>query len=180
MTQAAFDIETPALLVDEAKLDASIARMAERSEALGVPLRPHIKTAKSIDIAAKLLARNAAGLTVSTLAEADYFADHGITDLFYAVALVPGKVQHVGRLLGQGIDIKCLVDSVQGGRLCAEAAAQESIELPLVIEIDVDGHRAGVDPNGEDFKQLATLSCTDMGTCQICVASCPMAGIPMT
>jgi D-serine deaminase-like pyridoxal phosphate-dependent protein len=152
-----FDLETPALLVDETRMQANIDRLADRAGELGVPLRPHIKTAKSIDIARLLLARNAEGLTVSTLHEADYFAGHGISDLFYAVALVPGKVAHVARLNNAGADVKCLIDSIDGARQCAQAAADQGIVLPLVIEIDVDGHRAGIDPTGDDFATLALL-----------------------
>lgn len=150
-----FDIETPALLVDEAKLDANIARLAEISGQLGVPLRPHIKTAKSIDIARKLLARNAKGLCVSTLREADYFVANGITDLFYAVALTPGKVGHLARLQAAGGDIKCLIDNADAARMCAEAAEAANIVLPLLIEIDVDGNRAGIDPDSHGFLDLA-------------------------
>lgn len=149
-----FDIETPALLVDEEKLDANIARLADRAGELGVPLRPHIKTAKSIDIARRLLARNAEGLTVSTLREADYFLEHGITDLFYAVALTPAKVAHVAQLLADGADLKCLIDSPQAARLCAEAAEKAGIVVPLVVEIDVDGHRAGIQPKSNHFMDL--------------------------
>ncbi|NNE21870.1 MAG: DSD1 family PLP-dependent enzyme, partial [Rhizobiales bacterium] len=123
-TPVTFDLDTPALLVDEAKLDANINRLADRAEELGVPLRPHIKTAKSIDIARKLLARNAKGLTVSTLKEADYFVEHGITDLFYAVGLTPGKVAHVAKLLNAGADLKCLIDSLQAAQSCTKAAEQ--------------------------------------------------------
>ena len=150
-----FEIETPALLVDEAKLDANINRMADRAGELGVPLRPHIKTAKSIDIAKKLLARNAEGLTVSTLKEADYFVDKGIFDLFYAVSLTPDKVAHVARLETKGGDIKCLLDNMQAAELCAEAAKAEGIVLPVLIEIDVDGNRAGINPQSDEFFALA-------------------------
>ena len=42
------DLQTPALLLDENKLDRNIDRMRARFAVLGVPLRPHIKTAKSV------------------------------------------------------------------------------------------------------------------------------------
>lgn len=149
-----FDVETPALLLDEPKLDRNISLMADRAGELGVPLRPHIKTAKSIIIARKLLARNAKGLTVSTLREADYFLENGVTDLFYAVSLTPNKVGHAARLLAAGADLKCLIDSTEAAELCAEAAEEAGIVLPLVVEIDVDGHRAGISPASHQFNDL--------------------------
>jgi len=39
-------LDTPALILDEAKMDANIARMRDKAQALGVTLRPHLKTSK--------------------------------------------------------------------------------------------------------------------------------------
>ena len=44
------DIPTPALLLDRLKFERNVARLKARLERLGVPLRPHMKTAKSVDI----------------------------------------------------------------------------------------------------------------------------------
>ena len=49
-------------------------------------LRPHMKTAKSIEVARLALAGQPGGITVSTLAEAEYFVGHGLFDQLYAVA----------------------------------------------------------------------------------------------
>ena len=38
------DIPTPAALIDETRLMRNIARMQQRMDALGVRLRPHVKT----------------------------------------------------------------------------------------------------------------------------------------
>jgi D-serine deaminase-like pyridoxal phosphate-dependent protein len=42
---------TPSLLLDRGRLERNIQRLAERAKRLGVVLRPHMKTAKSIDVA---------------------------------------------------------------------------------------------------------------------------------
>ena len=60
-----------------------------------VPLRPHIKTAKSIDVARLATAGQPGGITVSTLAEAEYFAAHGVADILYAVGITPHKLEQV-------------------------------------------------------------------------------------
>jgi D-serine deaminase-like pyridoxal phosphate-dependent protein len=54
-----------------------------------VPLRPHMKTAKCIEVARLATAGQPGGITVSTLAEAEYFFRHGITDILYAVGITP-------------------------------------------------------------------------------------------
>ncbi|MGQ0836023.1 MAG: DSD1 family PLP-dependent enzyme, partial [Gammaproteobacteria bacterium] len=44
-------LATPALVLDRDKLDRNIERLSQRMAAHGVALRPHLKTAKSIDVA---------------------------------------------------------------------------------------------------------------------------------
>jgi len=88
------DLPTPCLVLDRAVLARNIDRMAQAVGRLGVALRPHMKTAKSIDVARMVLANQAApctGITVSTLAEAEYFSAHGITDILYAVGITPSS-----------------------------------------------------------------------------------------
>ena len=72
-------------------------------QSTGVILRPHLKTAKSAEIASIATIGEFGGITVSTLAEAKYFLSQGITDITYAVGIVPEKLvaQMDGQLLGQ-------------------------------------------------------------------------------
>ena len=133
---------TPALLLDVDKLDANLARMFAHVDRLGVSLRPHMKTAKSIDVARRALRGRPARITVSTLAEARYFAEHGITDILYAVGITPDKLPEVRALRDQGVDLSIILDSVQMAEL---VAADEAV--PTLLEIDSDGHRAGFAPD---------------------------------
>jgi D-serine deaminase-like pyridoxal phosphate-dependent protein len=149
------DLETPALVVDRARLGRNIERMRSRLAELGVPLRPHVKTAKSIDIVRLAVEGQPGGITVSTLREAEYFLDHGFTDILYAVGIVPSKLRHVGALQRRGADIAVVLDSAE----MAEAAAREARALetvfPVMIEVDTDGGRAGV--AAEDFPRLVGI-----------------------
>src|SRR5215467_8110717 len=65
------EIATPAALIDEARMMRNIARMQDRMRALGVRLRPHVKTPKCIEVARHQQAAGADGITVSTLKEAE-------------------------------------------------------------------------------------------------------------
>ena len=75
------ELRTPALLLDLDVMEANLARMAGRARALGVQLRPHAKTHKSVEIAERQRTHGITGLTVSTLYEAKVFADHGFSDI---------------------------------------------------------------------------------------------------
>src|SRR5690606_21600733 len=98
-------IDTPALLLDGARMDRNIERMRRHVETLGVALRPHLKTVKCVDIARRMVGVDD-GITVSTLREAEYFADDGYTDIFYAVAIAPQKLARVAALLRRGVRLR--------------------------------------------------------------------------
>ena len=75
------DIETPAALIDEARMAGNIARLQGHLTSLGVRLRPHVKTSKCIEVARAQQDAGAAGITVSTLKEAEQFFAAGFSDL---------------------------------------------------------------------------------------------------
>lgn len=134
-------LDTPALLLDPVRLDRNLQRLATRLARLGVPLRPHVKTAKSLPVIARALEGQPGGVTVSTLKEGEECFRAGITDILYAVGISPQKLPRVASLRGRGADVAVLVDSLEMAQhLRAEG------EIPALIEIDTDGHRAGVAP----------------------------------
>ena len=71
--------DTPYAVVDHAKMTRNISRLATRLSGLGVALRPHVKTAKSIEVAHLIHGGRPGPITVSTLAEAEGFAAAGFT-----------------------------------------------------------------------------------------------------
>lgn len=139
------ELETPALLLDVDALERNLTRMRAHLGELGVPLRPHLKTSKSIDVARRALQGQPGGITVSTLKEAEYFLGHGIRDILYTVSIVPGsKLAHVADLIRCGAELTLVVDNVLTAAAVAAAARESRITIPVLIELDVDGHRAGV------------------------------------
>ena len=86
------DLLTPALVLDEGRMTRNIGRMQRRVAALGVSFRPHVKTAKSVEVAQRLTPTRGGPITVSTLKEAEQFFAHGFTDILYAVGIAPAKL----------------------------------------------------------------------------------------
>ena len=140
-------LETPALLLSQPRMAANIARMQQRVEALGVDFRPHVKTAKCLPVARAMLGAAAGPITVSTLREADQFAAQGFDDITYAVGITPNKLQHVARLLAGGVRLRVILDSVGAAQALRAAAERFAAPLGVLIEIDTDGHRAGIAPD---------------------------------
>ena len=141
-----WNVATPSLVLDVEKMDANVARLRARLERLGVTLRPHLKTTKSIDAARRVMTSPAGPATVSTLKEAMQFAEAGVTDIIYAVGISPEKLAQVLELRASGVDIAVLLDSVEQAEAVAAASREAGEAIPALIEIDCDGHRSGVLP----------------------------------
>ena len=92
------ELETPCLVLERGRLERNIARMRDHLAKLKVALRPHVKTAKSYDVARLALDGQPGGIAVSTLKEAEQFFAHGVTDILYAVGITPNKLDHVAAL----------------------------------------------------------------------------------
>ncbi len=148
-------IATPSLILDLPKLDRNIERMADCCRRLGVSLRPHVKTPKSLPVAARLAAAGALGFTVSTLQEAEYLAAAGYSDIFYAVPIDPHKVPRAAKLAAAGVDISLLTDSLAAAHAVAAAAEACETVLTIWIELDVDHYRTGIERSDPDFETLA-------------------------
>jgi len=146
------DLSTPCLLLDEARVRRNVARMKDRLGALGVSFRPHLKTAKCLEVARIAMAGPGGPAIVSTLREAAFFAKGGVTDMIYGVGIAPGKLDQVGDIRRQwGVDLAIILDSVEQADAVAAWVEVNGDALPVLIEIDADGHRSGVDPGDGDL-----------------------------
>ena len=142
-----FDLPTPALLLDRAKLERNAERMREKARSLGVTLRPHVKTSKSIDVLRILAGGEEMPITVSTLAEARYFFGNGVSDILYAVGIAPAKLPEVADLVRAGCKLRIILDTIEAAEAVRAFVAAERVDLEVLVEIDSDGHRAGVEPS---------------------------------
>jgi D-serine deaminase-like pyridoxal phosphate-dependent protein len=123
-------LETPCLVLDEAKLERNVARMRAHLDRLGVALRPHLKTAKSIDVARRVLRKPDDPITVSTLREAEYFFGHGIRDILYAVGLTPNKFEHITALRRRGAQLAVILDNIDAAKAVAAHARTTQDRIP--------------------------------------------------
>ncbi|MGA7323485.1 MAG: alanine racemase [Rhodomicrobium sp.] len=95
--------------------------------------------------------------TVSTLKEAEYLLDHGITDILYAVGLAPNKLDHVFNLRKRGAQLTVILDNAEIAALAAVKANAEGDPLPVLLEIDSDGHRSGISPAGPEIVRIGRI-----------------------
>jgi len=138
------DLPTPALLLNRSRLERNAARMRDKVRSLGVTLRPHVKTSKSIDVLRVLSGGEDVPITVSTLAEARYFFAHGVTDILYAVGVAPVKLPEIADLIRAGCRLRVILDTLDAAEALRAFVNAQGIPIEALIEIDSDGHRAGV------------------------------------
>lgn len=142
-------LETPCLVLDVERMERNVARLQNRLGQLGVTLRPHLKTAKSVEVARRVMASPEGPATVSTLKEAEQFAAAGVRDMIYAVGIVPSKLARVAGLRARGVDLIVVVDSVEQAQAVSDASRSSGVRIPAMIEVDCDGHRSGVAPGNQ-------------------------------
>lgn len=161
--------ETPCLVINVAKMNNNIDRMAAIAKQNGVNLRPHSKTHKIPAIAKKQIAAGAIGITVAKVSEAEVMADNGITNIFIAYPLVTNSKIERAIKLSQAINLIVGVDSLAGALKLAEISKAHNHTLKVRLEIDTGMQRTGVLYNNalelaKKIHSLANLELTGIYT----------------
>lgn len=154
-TRLISDLKTPAFLIDLFILQRNIDAMAKRAERLGVRLRPHVKTHKTAEIARMQAPGPDAAITVSTLAEAQFFRNAGFEDIMYACPLDPNKIPEAAQLSRGMRSFNLLLDHPDTFAALESYAQEHQIRFAVFLKIDCGYHRAGVDPEKGDSYRLA-------------------------
>lgn len=139
-------IDTPALLIDLDAMTRNLERMAARVNALGVRLRPHAKTHKSSAIAAKQISLGAIGVCCQKVSEAEALVADGIADVLVSNEVVGERKLARLAALAKRAHIGVCVDQPQSIALLAKVAQSAGSRIDVLVEIDVGGHRCGVEP----------------------------------
>src|SRR5947199_5025087 len=143
------ELQTPCLVLDRGKLAHNIAAMAEAVARHGVALRPHMKTAKSAEVARLAVAGQRGGITVSTLAEAAYFAASGFRDILYAVGITAAKLDRAAALRREGVDLTLVTDDAETAAAIAAHARASGVAHRVLVEVDCGEHRGGMAAESE-------------------------------
>ncbi len=148
-------LPTPAFLVDRTIVEQNCARMRAKARSSGVAFRPHVKTHKTIEVG-RIQHGGAPGpITVSTMAEAEFFADAGFRDITYAVPIAPEKLDRAAALAARMERLNILLDSHAALRAVEAFHAAQGTVFDVFLKVDCGYHRAGVDPNDPDSATLA-------------------------
>jgi D-serine deaminase-like pyridoxal phosphate-dependent protein len=149
------EIPSPALLLDAARFERNLARMAEHVRKTGKQIRPHAKTHRCPEIARRQIAAGALGVACAKLGEAEVMSAAGIRGLLVTTEIVtPMAIARLVRLVEGAPDTLVVVDNATNIDALASAMTAKGITLNVLIDIDVGGRRTGAQP-GEPALALA-------------------------
>lgn len=134
-------IDQPTLLIDEAITRDNIARMFQRAKDRGVTFRPHFKTHQSAQIGEWFRDLGVDKITVSSVEMAEYFADHGWTDILIAFSMNPRQTRRINAL-ARRVHLGILIENME----VLPPLFLFGVEpLDVWIKVDAGSHRTGLD-----------------------------------
>lgn len=135
-------IATPALVVDAARLDANLARVAGYAREHSLAWRPHVKTHKSPWVAARQVAAGAVGLSCATLREAEVMRE--VTDDLL-LAYPPVGPDRLGRTaaLAATSRLGVMLDGIEVAEALSRALVAQGGTARVLVEVDAGMHRTG-------------------------------------
>jgi D-serine deaminase-like pyridoxal phosphate-dependent protein len=116
-----------------------------------------MKTLKSVEAARIAIDPSHGGIAVSTLAEAEYFAAAGISDIQYAVCITPEKLPRAAEIMRSAPLFSFFLDSIETVRAVAAFADGNQLPLRAWIEIDSGEHRTGLRPADPRLLEIADV-----------------------
>ncbi|KAI5101802.1 hypothetical protein C0J45_9005, partial [Silurus meridionalis] len=149
------DLCTPAFVVDLDIVKRNSEAMLERFAKLGVQVRPHMKTHKTIECADIMTRGLRRCIVVSTLAEASFYADGGYDDILYAYPLTPEKVKRCAELSERLSLFHVLVDNTVALQELKKKPLKQGKVWHVWLKLDCDTGRAGVPHSDPAALQLA-------------------------
>ncbi|XP_059161742.1 D-serine dehydratase-like isoform X2 [Physella acuta] len=151
------ELSTPCFLVDIDKVKENCQHMIDTCKKLNLQLRPHTKTHKTIEGAILQTDGAKRCIAVSTLAEAEFYADNGFDDILLAYPITKDKIKRCLNLVAKLETFHVMVSGMEGLK-CLEDNIQN---LPdgkiwsLVLEVDAGYGRTGFSYDGEELIDAA-------------------------
>lgn len=136
-------IETPAALVDVDRLETNLQKAAAYVREHGLRWRPHTKTHKVPELAARQLQAGAAGVTVATPREAEVM---GAVAEDVLLAYSPVGASKLARLMAlpRRVRLSVALDSREALAGLREAARASGRTVGVLVELDLGMRRVGV------------------------------------
>lgn len=134
---------TPALVIDLAKVERNIDRLARYAANHNIAIRPHTKTHKSLKMASRQIRSGAIGLTAAKVGEAEVMAAASRDILIAYPAADAYRCRRIAELARGGVTVRVAADSAEAIDALAAAARSAESTVGVLIDLDVGFHRTG-------------------------------------
>lgn len=152
------ELDTPCLILDKSLLEKNCFKARKKCLELNTILRPHVKTPKSIEIAKIALDNQEGPITVSTLNEAEYFANAGFKDILYAVCVIPKKLNRLNFIQQKySCMIRMVIDSVFVAQEILNYSKLHNANFEILIEIDCGEGRSGLFHQDQKIRDISRV-----------------------
>ncbi len=155
--------DTPALVIDEAVALRNVERFQVHCDRVGIRVRPHVKTHKSVHFAKAQIAAGAVGITCQKIGEAEVMAEAGIDDILIAYNICGlSKLDRLRKLCKRVGRLAVVADSARIVDGLSDAFRNADRSLRVLVECDTGGGRCGVG-KPEEAATLAEIICDSDG-----------------
>ncbi|CAG5086400.1 Oidioi.mRNA.OKI2018_I69.PAR.g11200.t1.cds [Oikopleura dioica] len=137
------DLSTPAFIVDLDVVKRNCQNMIDMAKKYDCVLRPHMKTHKTLEIG-ELMAPSKKKISVSTLAELEFFANGGFDDILFAIPITEDKLKRV-KAIHEQKDVSILVNTVE----VLEILEDCNKPWKVLIEVSTGYERSGINVEEE-------------------------------
>lgn len=138
-------LDTPAILVDLDRVEANLSEMAEYARVNALHIRPHIKSHKSLYMAAKQISYGARGLCVATASEAEVMSQLDVNLMLAYPVVGAAKFRRILPILRNG-KLSLVVDAAQTLDSYIDFARSNNLIIPVFVEVDTGMNRSGALP----------------------------------
>ncbi len=140
-------VDTPALVFYKDRIADNIRQLKKRVPNVG-RLRPHVKTNKSAEICAMMIAEGITKFKCATIAEAEMLGVINAPDVLLAYQPVGPKIKRLLELVRKYPSTKfsCLVDTVDSGKEIALQFHSNNQSINVFIDLNVGMNRTGITP----------------------------------
>ncbi len=149
-------LDTPALVVDLDVMEQNIRTYHDYFQNTAAKVRPVVTSHLCPQVARRQLAAGGTvgGVAVTTVGEAEVFANAGFDDILVANQVVTAaKIRRLCALTGQA-RVTVAADNSDNVAQLSQGATAAGVELGVLVEIEAGMRRCGVDP-GADAVALA-------------------------
>ena len=148
------ELDTPALVLDLDVMDKNIQTFQGYFATTTAKARPVVTSHLCPQIAHRQLdaGGTVGGIAVTTLGEAEVFANSGFDDILLANQVVTvSKIRRLCALAAQ-VSIGIAVDNLDNAQQLSSGAVAAGVELQVLVEIDAGMGRCGISPSAEALK----------------------------